>query len=422
MTSKRIVILGGGISGLMLAWELSKRVDCSITILEKSTHAGGYIQTDTRSEFLFEKGPRTFRSQSSDLLQLIEALNLKDQLIYSDPSAQKRYIWTDEQLVQVPSIYLLKKIVWPLLKEWTVAPHSGDETIYQFAARRFNQKVAELLFDPLTLGIFAGDIHTLSMQACFPKLKAWETRYGSLTRALLAQKRSGKTALFSFQKGSQTLIDALVAQMRASIHFGQEVRLLRFLEHEIEITTQDSVWKADYVFSALPADVCGRLLLPADSEIASQLFKIEQKGLSVVNVGYHADVLPLKGFGYLVPSSQGEKILGTVFDSKIFPQQNRSSKETRLTLMIRESARDPVETALEGLQRHLHIFAKPDYICATQLTRAIPQYSLGHLENISSLERTLKKRFPRFQLVGNYLRGASVSDCVTEVKSKLEGW
>ena len=76
-----------------------------------------------------------------------------------------------------------------LLREWRAPPLEKEETIYDFAVRRFNPNVASLFFDPMTLGIYAGDIRELSMAACFPALKKWELEYGSLAKALLKKRR-----------------------------------------------------------------------------------------------------------------------------------------------------------------------------------------------------------------------------------------
>jgi oxygen-dependent protoporphyrinogen oxidase len=328
---KRIIVLGAGISGLAAAYKHAQDENCIVTVLEKSKQAGGHLSTERSSDFLFERGPRTFRKTSHALLALAKQLNLTSSLIDSSPSAAERYLWMEQRFVKAPSLSLLKTLFLPLLKEWCVPPATEDETIYQFAARRFGHTVAETLFDPLTLGVFAGDIHTLSMSACFPKLKIMEREHGSLTRSFFAQKRSKEKGLFSFREGASTLINALAAHLKDAIHFDQEITALKFTSEGIEVVTSTQTWKGDICVSALPAPSIARLLLPHDPEMASGLLSIPYKGIRVVHLGFHKPVLPLKGFGYLVPTKEKEAVMGAVFDSNIFPEQNHSPEETRIT-------------------------------------------------------------------------------------------
>jgi oxygen-dependent protoporphyrinogen oxidase len=390
MQTIRNIVLGAGISGLALAHDLKRRGQ-EVIILEKNRRAGGWVGTDTSSGFLFERGPRTFRTSSSALLTLAEQLHLNDELIFSAPKA--RYLYIDGKLRKAPGLFVFSKLLPALLREWSIAPSSADETIYAFASRRFGPSVAELLFDPLTLGIYAGDIHTLSIRSCFPQLKQAEEQYGSLTRAFFNREKK-PSGLFSFRNGTQTLIDALENALSGNLFLDEEVVGIQQKEAYWSIRTAEREWRADRVFSALPPAALGQLLpLP---------WKVEMKGIEVVHIGYDHDVLPCDGFGYLIPTREKEQLLGVVFDSKIFPQQNRHPQETRLTAMIRENSSDA--SALDGLKRHLGITQTPAFIRSEKLTQAIPQFGLHHHIPVNP--------FPHFYLTGNYLHGASVNDCI----------
>lgn len=415
MKKTRVLILGGGISGLSLAWYLSKNEANEIVLLEKSDRLGGYLETDVSSGYLFEKGPRTFKtSRCPDLLELVAELGLGEELIFSHKEAKSRYLWNKGRLVKAPSFALLKEVFVPLLKEWRVKPHLEDESIWDFACRRFNPRVAELLFDPLVLGIHAGDLRNLSMQSCFPGMKKWEAEYGSLTKALWANRGKKKIAgLFSFKQGVATLVQALEARIRGQIVCNQEILAVNFSEECAEVKTQDSIWKADQVFSALPMDVCGKFFIPLQEK------NLKSQDVTVLNLGYPSGVLSKKGFGYLVPTCEKEDVLGVVFDSAVFPQQNRRAEETRLTVMLRGEA--SLNTALDAIERHLGIKTAPEAALISYKANAIPQYHLGHAEKIDLLERRLLEHFPRFKLLGNYLRGASVNDCIAFAKSCAEG-
>lgn len=90
----KIAIIGAGISGLSLAWYLQKfHQNGSITLFEKENRYGGMIETSC-DPFFFEKGPRTFSAtRCKELLDLIHAIGLEEEILFSDRSAHKRWIY-----------------------------------------------------------------------------------------------------------------------------------------------------------------------------------------------------------------------------------------------------------------------------------------------------------------------------------------
>lgn len=345
-------ILGGGISGLSAAWFLRKKYPkAQITLREKAGRLGGAIQTSFEKGFLFEKGPRTFQSLKCPcLLQLIRDVGLEGELIFS--SVPKRYLWHQGRL-RSP---FFPTFLPALLREPFLSKKCpDDESIYDFAVRRFNHKIAVTLFDPLTLGIYAGDIRKLSIRSCFPKM-----REGSV---LFSMPKGGR--LFTLRSGMSTLIDALAK-----------------LDIEIVLNCSDERVEADKVLSALPSP-------------------FEKQPITVVNMAFEGDVLPKKGFGYLVPTEEREKILGMIWDSVIFPQQNRGD-ETRITAMLREGG---VSDALDAARRHLGITKAPVHTAVS--VAAIPQFEVGYHKRIAQYERNS----PHL-LLGNYLEGPSVEACI----------
>lgn len=392
---KKIVIAGGGISGLSARYFLSKRYpDAEIVLYEKSDRLGGCVET-SHSPYFFERGPRTFKvSRATELLALVKELGLEDELLYSDKSARRRYLYKKGKLHQLGLPFIFPMLP-ALLKEWK-QPYSwgDDESIATFVTRRFGKEVAENLFDPLTQGIFAGDIHHLSVKACFPELKAMEENYGSITRALFKQKKEKKgKGLVTLKRGLQVLINRLVEAGKGEIHLNTP---LTSLDHE-------------RVVLALPVGGAASLF-KEDQEIQTFFDAIKENTIHVINVAFAHPVLKRKGFGYLIPSSEKEKIMGVVFDSSIFPEQNKE-KETRLTVMLREG---DVEIALEGLKRHLGIDEDPKEVFHKVWKKGIPQYGVGHLNRVEAFETYLKKHYPHVTCIGNFLRGVSVNHCIAQ--------
>lgn len=418
MGKKRLIILGGGISGLSLALYLSDYSEqFDILLLEKSDRLGGWMQSERAGGFLFERGPHTFSTvRAPYLLELAERVGLKESIIYSHEASKRRFLLLEGELSPLPKWPLMKS----LIREWRVAKSldDEDESVFEFASRRFNEEVAELFFDPLVLGVYAGDMRALSLKSCFPFLKQWEENYGSVAKGLLKaalekKKKRSKGTLFSFKQGVGSLVDAISQKIEGLFQLNQEVKELRFFKDRVEIVTERGLFEADHLFCSLPPEQVKALLEPHDAQIASCL-QVPMKNVSVVNVGYASNVLQLKGFGYLAPTREQQQILGVLFDSTTFPQQNSFPEETRLTIMMHQAS-DCSAIARKALRQHLKITLTPDTLLSTQA--CIPQYHVGHSARITALRTRMTKNFPRMTLHGNYLDGVSVNDCLVLSKS-----
>jgi oxygen-dependent protoporphyrinogen oxidase len=448
MKKQRVIILGAGISGLSTAWFLSRTLlPLELVILEKSSRAGGWLHTDHTTGYHFEKGPRTFKvSRCPETMQLVSDVGLKEEVIWSEAKPHHRYLYMNAELHRFPTnplSFLLspltKGFLSALISEWRQPTKAGDETVWEFVTRRFNYDVARLFFDPLVVGIFGGDIRKISVRGCFPTLKMWEEKYGSITKGMWSEWKEKKgqskfspvipeiplSAIFSFKHGVEQLPQALIRQLPAKIHTSQEAREILFEGDEIIVRTEDTSFTADYLFCALPVMETSKLFERHVPEIAKELAKVPSEGIAVVNFGYDRAVLPVQGFGYLTPTYGHEEILGVVFDSSVFSEHNRKEEETRLTIKIEETGKSEdhyVEAALRGIRRHLNISETPKAISMKRALRAIPQYGVGHLEKMADLDQQFQNKLSRCSLVGNYLSGVSVDQCILRAKQMVAKW
>jgi oxygen-dependent protoporphyrinogen oxidase len=420
---KQIIILGAGISGLTAAWQMKKTYgsNVNIRIIEKSSRAGGWIKTTKEKGFLFEQGSRSCRTAGTGraTLQLIEELGLQDQVITADSEAQKRYLFVNGKLKRVPwGLASLGKYLLPALwRDWKEATAVHDESIRDFITRRLHTSFADYLFDPMTTGIYAGDISKLSIRSCFPKFYEWEQECGSVIRGAWKQKKKPqreispfikqieKSSLFSLKQGMESLIKELVKQLEIDIQYNSNVVSVEENGNGVTILLPEgrSV-QADYVISTLPSS------------------DLHYTSVIVVNVGYSKPLLSKKGFGYLIPSNQNESVLGCVWDSAIFPQQNIMN-ETRLTLMLGgENHIDDVKLTtseiqtkvLEALERHMGITSLPDAISIKMAKQAIPQYTVGHLSWATQKQLELSSKII---WIGTAFNGVSVNDCIAHAKN-----
>ena len=208
---KSIAVLGGGITGLTAAYDLSRsHPNIPISLYESSSRVGGWVHSVKvpveKGTVVFESGPRTLRPHTVNgmlTLQLAKTLGLEDDILItpkSSAAAKNRYIYYPDHLVKMPGpgqdLYeilwsmitepVFKGMLWGMLSEHR-RPNADneivDESIGDFLARRLGTtKVADNIVSAVLHGIYAGDIYQLSAKSLMGALHAQEQIYGSLDR------------------------------------------------------------------------------------------------------------------------------------------------------------------------------------------------------------------------------------------------
>jgi oxygen-dependent protoporphyrinogen oxidase len=446
---KHIVILGAGISGLTVAWQLQKQFNnqTQITLIEKESRVGGWIRTVFHEGFLFEQGPRSCRPRGNGLetLRLIEELNLQDQVITSHQAAKRRYLYSQQCLQSLP--YRLLSALHPsffqvigkaLWRDFSMPKGEGkDESIYSFFERRLGHSFTKNFIDPLVSGIYAGDMRKLSIQSCFPLCFQWEQQAGSLLKGCLKygrvheslspwMKTIQKSSMFSFKEGMEVLPKAIMEGFMGEVRLNCEVQSLTpYFDKIVVKLPKQQLIEADYVISALPISALHSLLIPFGIGI-----DCPHANVVSVHLGYHQSVLSQKGFGYLIPFQERESILGCVWDSCVFPQQNTHQEEARLTVLLGGTQHPHMdalnnqtclEMALAALDKHLKIKRKPDAVLIERAWQAIPQYPIGYSSRLEELWTQLKPQWSRLMVIGQALQGVAVNDCIAFARRLLIG-
>ncbi len=430
MAKKRILILGAGISGLSAAWYLAKKYpDYESVIIEKDLKAGGWMNSNLDGDFLLEKGPRVFKtSRNSDFLQVVQELDFSSSLIPSASDANRRFLWLDGKFQKMPDgIFsllfssLCRPLLFSLFRERNVPSNHLDETIWDFASRRFGQTVAERFFDPLILGIYAGDIKKLSIDSCLPILKKWEREKGSVIKGVFSslknkkQKSTFKAPLFSFKEGTSSFIQKWISKIPGSIQLGEEILSLKREKGVWQARSLQNTWEGDAVVLALPSFVAAKLLKEEAPETSKLLDMISYEDITTLQMGWKGDVLPFSAFGYLVPTTEKEPVLGVLFDSKMF-----SKKDSLITVMIRgvfHEEKELKDIAERIRSNHLKVAEKLDLFSYKKMENAIPQYFLDHREKKNAILKSLKQEAQNLYLACNYLEGVSVNDCIKNAKN-----
>lgn len=393
----RFAILGAGISGLSSAYYLKKKYGSSIdlTLFEKEERVGGWIRTRNVEGFLFEGGARSIRLQDGEAtLDLIRDLGLEDQLLFASKAAKNRYLLFNGKLEKILSLPLMKGILPGLLNDLFASKSTlEDESVYAFFSRRFSPLIADRFIDPLIKGIYAGDPKRLSIKACFPQIKDRSLILGGLVGAFKKKKRG----IVTLRGGMEELTRSLRIVLKDEIKFGITPVLKEF----------------DHVISALPSYALAEFF--PETHFQKLLNSIPFATVGVVHLGYRKQVHQYQGFGYLVPSSEKEEILGVIFDSSVFPEQNPHPEATRLTVMIGGEHENLEEIAKNALKRHLGISAEPDVCFSSKATQAIPQYPIGFPSLLDEINKE-KENYPNLYLLGTSFHGVSVNKAIASAK------
>ncbi|MBM4139947.1 MAG: protoporphyrinogen oxidase [Nitrospira sp.] len=436
----RLIIIGGGISGLSLAYFLLERDPAlDIIVLESEKRAGGKIWTDRVDGFLCESGVNGFLDNRPMTLKLTAKLGLAP--LRSSDAARKRYIFSDRKLHLLPespasffssnllSLYGRLRIIYEI---FVPKGKEDDETLANFARRRLGREAYEKLIDPMASGVYAGDPETMSLRSCFPRIYELEKKYGSLIKAMLKlQKEAKKTGkkvgpgpggvLSSFYDGMEVIITTLrnylVERLRTS---SRVISIDRKANNYLVYLSDNSKIEAEAVVITTPAHVASKIVKDFDKKLSLALNGMFYPSISVVCLGFRKEkITQPDGFGFLVPYREGRKILGTLWDSSIFP--NRAPEGyvlfrsmlggARASELAMQDENRLITMVMDELKTIMGIKAQPDFVKVYSHEMGIPQYSVGHLKRLETIEGIMS-RHTGLYLTGNSYRGIGVNDCI----------
>jgi protoporphyrinogen/coproporphyrinogen III oxidase len=449
----RIAIIGAGISGLATAhaieWLARERgLSVDTLVLESEPRTGGKIWSIKEEGYLCEWGPNGFLDSKPMTLELCDRLGIRAELARSNDNARKRYIYSAGELHRLPEngpMFLQSRLIsWPgklrLAGELFVPPRrdGADETLAEFARRRLGPEALDKLIGPMVSGIFAGDPETMSLKSCFPRICELEQEYGGLLRAMLklakqkkAERKAGKDVasaagpagvLTSFVDGIQALTDATAVRLAGTVRTGATVTGLQRRGDGWEVTlASGEKLDVEQVVAAVPAYVLAGLLQPFDRSLAELVGGIPYATMNVICCGYERERIArdLDGFGYLIPRKEGRSILGTLWDSSIFPQRAPAGHVLLRSMMggatnpaaIKLSDAEVLAKVMADLRDIMGITVRPDFVRIFRHPQAIPQYLAGHSRRLAAISDGLQAH-PGLIATGNAFFGVGLNDCV----------
>ena len=459
-----VVIVGGGISGLATAFAVQEQaaaqgLSLQCTVLESDSSWGGKIVTHRIGDLVTEAGPDSFLSQKQAGLELCAKLGLTDQLINTNETGKRAFVLHGGRLHELPEglVSFVPKQLGPFLRSgllsWTGlarmgldvllprGPSDGDESLASFFRRRFGTQAFERVLEPLMAGIYAGDAEQMSLKATFPRFFELEQRHGSIIRGMTAEKQqaplisligSKRTMFVSLKNGLSDLVMALrtrLEQQGVACRLGCRVDALRVRSHQPGrwmydlILNEGPAVSAESVVLATPAYVSADLLRPLTPIAGGLLDMIPYASTATIAMAYPAEQVAgvVEGFGFIVPRIEGRDLIAATWTSLKWPHRAPAGqvlircyvggvgRETILQLNDTElMARVRAElSVLCG------ITANPTYVEVNRWWKAMPQYTLGHLNRLSQLDAALS-RYPGLVLTGAGYRGVGIPDCIRD--------
>ena len=453
---KRIAIIGGGIAGLSAAFYLEKArragADLQWVLFEKSDRLGGVIQTERHDGFVIEAGPDSFLSIKPDASRLCQELGIGDQLIPSNDASRKTYMLVKGKLVPIPHglefmvpTRILPMATTPLFSFNTklrmvselfsgARKDAGDESVGDFVRRHFGQEMVDRVAEPLLAGVYGGNAERLSIRAVLPRFAEMERQHGSLVRATLRAKafkaatQAEPRSLFtSLKNGMQQMVEAVAAALpQSSIRLRQQNLSLRPMNDDWQIESAGSSERFQEVLLAVPAPAAAGLLRQFHPGMIEGLARIEYTSTAAVALAYeHADLPP--GHGFLVPRSEGRKLMACTFVHKKF--SHRAPEDMKLLRCFFSSSRIPdllahsdealQQFARQELKEILGLTAEPRFARTFRWDRAMAQYETGHLDRVAEMEKIIAA-MPGFHIIGNSFHGIGVPDCIKSARLAVD--
>jgi len=447
----RIAIVGGGISGLSAAYELEQRrsagSDFEYVLYESSSRLGGVLRTELVDGCVVEAGPDSFITEKPWAADLCRELGLGVQLIGSNDADRRTYILVRGRLIEMPDglMFMVPTKILPtgfsplfswknklrMMRELFHPPRAvgHDESVAAFVERHYGSEMVDRLADPLLSGVYGGEAASLSVRAVLPRFAEMERTHGSLGRAMLAARRKMRAGsrhtppLFtSLKNGMQHLAETIVARLAPSSLLTDAA--VQAIQPEAGGWVVSAGLKSDHfdaVIIALPSAAAAHVLRIASPELASELASIEYSSSITVGLGYDRsvrDTLP-PGFGFLVPRSEGKRLLAATLVHNKFPHRAPEDRALLRCFFAGVNAENVwplnddqiVNIVRDELEQIIGLRAEPRFARVYKWKSAMAQYGVGHLERLERIEH-LRRQLPGLALAGNAYRGIGVPDCV----------
>jgi protoporphyrinogen/coproporphyrinogen III oxidase len=475
--TKRIAVIGGGISGLAAAHRVRElNPDAEITLFEASDRLGGSLATVRQDGLLIEQGADSFITDVPWAVDLCRRIGLAEQLIPTNSAARGAMVVARGRLERVPDGFLLMapQKVWPILcspilslrgkarlageyiikSQRTASMEDDDESVASFVRRRLGREAFDRIVQPLVGGIYTADPEKLSLAATLPRFLEMERNHGGLIRGARAKRKAeggrreevdagARYSMFvAPREGMASFVETIAARLPpGAVRLNTKVERIekvgggwmvvssKYANRRGQGSEQSITESFDGLIVATPTSTVAKLFADVDSSLADELRGIEFAGSAVVALAYDRKQIkhPLDSFGFVVPTIERRRILSASFSSVKFPGRAPAGKELfRVFLggalqanVLDVSDEQLCQIADEELRDLLGITGKPCLSMAFRWPASMPQYHLGHLGRVRRIKDRLLQ-LPGLALAGNAYEGVGIPQCVRSGEQAAE--
>ncbi len=467
----RILVLGGGLTGLSAAYELAPAAAAGrvqVTLLESADRPGGKVETARPEGLVIEQGPDSFLATPGKpwARDLCRDLGLEGELVATPPVGRRSFVYHAGRLHPLPAgvvtgmpsrlgPFLATRLLTPagkaralldLVLPRVLPPDGSDVALGRLLRARLGPEVVDRLVEPLLSGIYAADADRLSLDATFPNLRRQEAQHRSLILGAMAEARrarcaraaAGATApppppFLTLRQGLATLVDALAARLRATpgveLRTGAEVHALeRSARGGYTVRLAGEEVHADAVVIALPAPQAARVLADAAPDAARELGGVAYADVALVAFAFDRAAVAhrMAGSGFVVPRRADIAVTACTWVSAKWPES--APPDTALLRVylgragehvLERDDHDLVTTARAALRRSMRIEAEPRLVRVMRVPQGLPQYAVGHLARVERIEAALS-HLPAVWATGSAFRGVGMPDCVRQGREAAE--
>ncbi len=295
-----ILIVGGGISGLTLAYEL-KKFSKSVCLME-GNYLGGKIATTKLEGKVIEEGPEEVVSSKS-FMELVSELGLLEDVI--KPKENRFAVLRNGKLFSVPEgiaggilkinpellrsafsgLFSFRTLLRMFLEPLYKINLNYDISVEDLFTAVYGKRFVEEFFKPLAGGIYGGDIGLMSSSVYFPYILDIKRRGESVIMNFLRKRMNFE--LISFKNGLGSIITKLIEKIKdVDMLKGTLVKKIYYEKDYFSVRTDSKEIKGRALALAVSPYTVPVLKNIDDDAIKEARFYVKNSRIAVVNAIY----------------------------------------------------------------------------------------------------------------------------------------
>jgi oxygen-dependent protoporphyrinogen oxidase len=457
---RRVVVVGGGISGLATAWFLRRSPDPPlVTVLEAGADVGGKLRAGDLGGHAVDAGAESMLARRPEAIDLVHAIGLGGAL--EPPATSAARVMVGGELRAFPSgtvlgvpadlraltaSRVLTRRGLARVAAERILPASavsGDVAVGRYVTSRLGHEVTDRLVEPLLGGVYAGHANGLSLEAVLPAIAAARSR-GERLSAAAARIRGaaggtadGSAPFVGVAAGMFTLPGRLASTEGVEVRTSTVARAVtRELDGSWTVTVgpvpAPEKISADAVVLAVPARPAARLLRDTVPRAAVLLDVVDYASVAIVALGYRRSDTArshLRGSGHLVPPSEGRAVKAATYSSRKWRWMSTAVPDLEVVRMsvgrygdvdeLQRDDADLVRLASHDAADVLGLTSRPVAASVFRWGGSLPQYTVGHVGRAARVHELLGGH-GGLALAGAALDGVGIPACIASARGAAD--